>query len=288
MEAEKVYEEGPEEEAEIETVFTDILIMGAGMAGISAAKRLSEHGINKVVVVEGSDRVGGRVKDVKFGGITVEVGANWVHFSNMKEHELNPIELLVKDAKLNFIEDDYQDLIFRYRGKIIGMMDLLMFSFPGANVTAEYNQLYSRLYKAVKSTVDVAKRKDEGNEPDISFRAALALADWRPTHPLEKAAEYFEFDFEFGDEPENTGIKSNAKVTVIILMKKSSGILYFRCMLSIPRMIFSLLIQKAIPRYFLIIMYFITKSAHHSDYKRCVSLNTTKTRTQSNSEQVCY
>ena len=119
MEAEKVYEEGPEKEGEIETVFTDILIMGAGMAGVSAAKRLSEHGITKVVVVEGSDRVGGRVKDVKFGGITVEVGANWVHFSNMKEHELNPIELLVKDAKLNFIEDDYQDLIFRYRGIII-------------------------------------------------------------------------------------------------------------------------------------------------------------------------
>ena len=55
MEAEKVYEEGPEEEAEIETVFTDILIMGAGMAGISAAKRLTEHGINKVAVVEGSE-----------------------------------------------------------------------------------------------------------------------------------------------------------------------------------------------------------------------------------------
>jgi len=167
------------------------------MAGVSAAKRLSEHGIDKVVVVEGSDRVGGRVKDVQFGGITVEVGANWVHFSNMREHELNPIELLVKDAKLNYIEDDYQDLIFGYRG---------------ANVTAEYNQLYSRLYKAVKNAVDVAERKDKGNEPDISFRAALALADWRPTHPLEKAAEYFEFDFEFGDEPENTGIKSNAKV----------------------------------------------------------------------------
>lgn len=98
-------------------MFTDILVMGAGMAGVSAAKRLSEHGINKVVVVEGSDRVGGRVKDVQFGGITVEVGANWVHFSNMREHELNPIELLVKDAKLNYIEDDYQDLIFRYRGK---------------------------------------------------------------------------------------------------------------------------------------------------------------------------
>ena len=60
--------------------------------------------------------------------------------------------------------------------------------------------------------MDTAKRKEMMNEPDINFRAALALADWRPTHPLEKAAEYFEFDFEFGDEPEDTGIRSNAKV----------------------------------------------------------------------------
>ena len=32
-----------------------------------------------VVVVEGSDRIGGRIKDAQFGGITVELGANWVH-----------------------------------------------------------------------------------------------------------------------------------------------------------------------------------------------------------------
>ena len=49
-------------------------------------------------------------------------------------------------------------------------------------------------------------------QPDINFRAALALAGWRPTHPLEKAAEYFEFDFEFGGEPEDTSLQSNADV----------------------------------------------------------------------------
>ena len=55
-------------------------------------------------------------------------------------------------------------------------------------------------------------RKWANNEPDINFRAALALADWRPRLPLMRAAEYFDFDFEFGDEPEDSGLKSNAKV----------------------------------------------------------------------------
>ena len=82
----------------------------------------------------------------------------------------------------------------------------------GKNVTSEYEQLYPRLDKAVEHAVTVSERKIRDLEPDINFRAALALADWRPTHPLERAAEYFEFDFEFGDEPEDTSIKSNAKV----------------------------------------------------------------------------
>ena len=79
-------------------------------------------------------------------------------------------------------------------------------------MTDEYNQLYERLEAAIDTAVDTAKSKEKRNDPAVNFRAALALADWRPTHPLEKAAEYFEFDFEFGDEPEDTGIRSNAKV----------------------------------------------------------------------------
>ena len=65
---------------------------------------------------------------------------------------------------------------------------------------------------AKKMAVKIAERKVERNEPDINFRSALRLADWRPTHALEKAAEWFDFDFEFGDEPEDPSLKSNFKV----------------------------------------------------------------------------
>ena len=62
-----------------EVVEAEVLVLGAGMAGITVAQRLNEEGVEGVVVVEGSDRIGGRGKDVKFGGITIELGANWVH-----------------------------------------------------------------------------------------------------------------------------------------------------------------------------------------------------------------
>ena len=63
----------------VEVHEAEVLVLGAGMAGITVAQRLKEEGGEGGVVVEGSERIGGRVKDVQFGGITVELGANWVH-----------------------------------------------------------------------------------------------------------------------------------------------------------------------------------------------------------------
>lgn len=42
----------------------DVVVLGAGMAGIAAAQRLRELDRDlSVIVVEGTDRVGGRVKE---------------------------------------------------------------------------------------------------------------------------------------------------------------------------------------------------------------------------------
>merc|ERR1712130_21462 len=43
-------------------------------------------------------------------------------------------------------------------------------------------------------------------------RVGLALSNWRPKTPLEKALEFFFFDFTFGDEPADTSLKQNGHV----------------------------------------------------------------------------
>ncbi|OCB11998.1 amine oxidase [Mycolicibacterium porcinum] len=56
----------------------DTVVVGAGIAGITAANLLSRAG-QRVVVVEARDRVGGRLWTDRTAGFCVDLGASWIH-----------------------------------------------------------------------------------------------------------------------------------------------------------------------------------------------------------------
>ncbi|XP_011063075.1 PREDICTED: spermine oxidase-like isoform X1 [Acromyrmex echinatior] len=58
---------------------TKIVIVGAGAAGIAAASRLLQKGVNDFVILEANDRIGGRINSKDFGENVVDLGAEWVH-----------------------------------------------------------------------------------------------------------------------------------------------------------------------------------------------------------------
>lgn len=55
----------------------DVVVVGAGFAGLTTARRLREAGL-QVVVIEADDRVGGRTKPGSIGGQVVDLGGQWV------------------------------------------------------------------------------------------------------------------------------------------------------------------------------------------------------------------
>ena len=61
----------------MERIETDVVIIGAGVAGLSAAHRLRQRGV-EVAVLEARDRVGGRVKSDLSNGFLIEVGGQWI------------------------------------------------------------------------------------------------------------------------------------------------------------------------------------------------------------------
>lgn len=58
---------------------TKIIIVGAGMAGLSAAYYLSRNGCTDFKILEGRGRIGGRIIQISMGNEKVELGANWIH-----------------------------------------------------------------------------------------------------------------------------------------------------------------------------------------------------------------
>lgn len=57
----------------------DVVVIGGGLAGLTAARRLGEAGISSVAVVEARERVGGRTVNLDLGlGEVVEGGGEWI------------------------------------------------------------------------------------------------------------------------------------------------------------------------------------------------------------------
>lgn len=73
----------------------DIVVIGAGMSGLSAASRLTKPGTNKVVVLEARDRVGGRVWTAHMKGDTkLDIGGAWLQYPGE-----NPVEPHLEGVK---------------------------------------------------------------------------------------------------------------------------------------------------------------------------------------------
>ncbi len=57
-----------------------VIIIGAGIAGLEAARYLEEHGLHDYIILEARDRIGGRIWTVHpQKDIAVDLGATWIH-----------------------------------------------------------------------------------------------------------------------------------------------------------------------------------------------------------------
>jgi monoamine oxidase len=82
-----------------------VVVIGAGMAGIAAARDLTEAGLD-VVVLEGRPRIGGRTWTDDSWGVPLDLGASWIHGTAAP----NPIWALARGYGLGTVPTDYDSI----------------------------------------------------------------------------------------------------------------------------------------------------------------------------------
>ena len=96
-------------------VLTDkkIIVIGAGIAGLAAAKKLKENGFT-VLVLESQEKIGGRLRTDRSIGIAFDEGASWIHGPKGG----NPITALAAQAGAStYLTDDESLRIYDQSGK---------------------------------------------------------------------------------------------------------------------------------------------------------------------------
>ncbi|KAI0698247.1 amine oxidase [Cytidiella melzeri] len=171
---------------------TKVLILGGGMAGVTAARTLYDQGVDDFIVVEARQELGGRMMSHTFGESsrqhTVEVGANWVQGTRTGDGPENPVWTLAKKHRLDTRFSSY---------------------FDGLSTFDEYGPAnYTDVVEAASRNFDRLVASAGARLPkglvDTSARAGYSLTGSQPQTPHEHVAEYYHFDWEFQSSPEET------------------------------------------------------------------------------------
>ncbi len=167
-----------------------VLILGAGAAGLQAARYLHDNGMDDFIVIDGADYIGGRVVNAPFAGVRVELGANWAQPGGTTVVEQ------VRELGLDTHLSNWDSIV--------------MINETGHDVTDEADPSWERLEAAMEKAAEIAQDIVDKGKPDMSQRAALRLSGWRAVTPIDHAVEWFDYDFEWADVPGVTSLQSTA------------------------------------------------------------------------------
>ena len=160
-----------------------VVVVGAGVSGLAAARRLADAGV-EVTVVEARTRIGGRTWTDTSLGLPIDLGGAWIHGS-----EGNPLTDLAEQAGARTVETNFEDTIVLDNGSVV----------DGAAVDA-IGREWTRIMNDVASMTEDAS-------PDASLADALVDTGADLNNPLMQWLVAGAIGSEYAADPDELSLR---------------------------------------------------------------------------------
>eukprot|EP00913_Durusdinium_trenchii_P003231 g2988.t1 len=164
----------------------DVVIIGAGISGISCAKHLhasDRSGQLRIKIVEAAPRAGGRAKTLEQNGSTIELGASWVHGEkgNAIYDYASTKDLLLPDSWMSDPDWRWEDRPLRH--------------MCGLEASDAEKKVFAEVEQAFDAFLDKASLMDEPGEKSLGNLLDEKFHEWakRKEHDARMMQAAFEF-----------------------------------------------------------------------------------------------
>jgi monoamine oxidase len=166
-----------------------VLVVGAGISGLTAAQELRKEGFS-VLVLEARDRIGGRILTDTSWNTPIELGASWIHQS-----QNNPIKELCLKKGIHTQISNYQNaLIYNEEGNVLSAEATKAFWQEKEKFES---QMDKHSLSSKKASARTSYKKIVSSSLESPYKLAAAQWSLRWEYEIENASDAYDLSSKY-------------------------------------------------------------------------------------------